>query len=107
MTVEEVDAPALPPGIALPWDNPSTVYCIHVPLAIAQSVQGRGGKATDLETLRSWLMEHLGVAYRGFLDLDSRTMEPSAKIIVAVGTDAKAVPPIPVPISGPIVQASR
>lgn len=104
MTVEEMDAPALPPGITLPWDNPSTVYCIHVPLTIAQSVQGRGGKATDLETLRSWLMEHLGVAYRGFLDLDSRTMEPSAKIIVAVGADAKAIPPIPVPISGPIVQ---
>lgn len=104
MTVEEMDAPALPQGVTLPWDNPSTVYCIHVPLAIAQSVQGRGGKATDLETLRSWLVEHLGVAYRGFLDLDSRTMEPSAKIIAAVGSDAKLVPPIPVPIAGALVQ---
>ena len=45
MTVEEVDVPTLPQEITFPWDHPGTVYCIHVPLAIARSVQGRGGKA--------------------------------------------------------------
>ena len=45
MTVEEVDTPALPQELTLPRDHPGTVYCIHVPLAIAQSVQGLGAKA--------------------------------------------------------------
>src|SRR5699024_4101302 len=42
--------------------------------------------------------EHLGVAYRGFLSLDSKTLETSAKIVVTVGDSAVLVPPIHVPM---------
>ena len=55
-------------------------------------------KLSDLATLRMWLIEHLGVAYRGYLELDPVTLEPSAKIAVTVGQSSLLVPPIPVPM---------
>ena len=104
MTVEEVDTPAPAAGAHSPPGSSRHRLlhpCSRWPLP-SRCRTGRQGH--DLETLRSWLVENLGVAYRGFLDLDSRTMESSAKIIAAVGSDAKLVPPIPVPIAGALVR---
>lgn len=39
-----------------------------------------------------------GVAYRGYLELDPVTLEPSAKIAVTVGQSSMLVPPIQVPM---------
>lgn len=105
MTVREVADIELPEGCFLQWNNPSTVYVLRVPLTMMQTLQNRGGKCTDIVTLRSWLVEHLGVAYRGYLDLDPETMEPDAKIIVAAGKDYIAVPPIHVPMQ--VVETQR
>lgn len=45
---------------------------IHVPvrLSFLQTVQGRGAPAKDLNKLRQWLIKHLGVLYRGYLEQD-------------------------------------
>ena len=75
----------MPAGCEIGWENPSTVYVLRVPLCVVQTLQNRGGKCTDMVTLRSWLVEHLGVAYRGYLDLDPVSMDPEAKIVVSVG----------------------
>lgn len=98
MLATETEALDLPDGCELGWENPSTVYVLRVPLCVAQTLQYRGGKCTDMVTLRSWLVEHLGVAYRGYLDLDPISMDPEAKIVISVGEDRVAVPPVPVPM---------
>ena len=68
-------------------------------MTIARTMQRQGNRRlTDLATMRTWLIEHLGVAYRGFLSLDSETLEPSAKIVVTVGDSAVLVPPIHIPM---------
>ena len=65
----------------------------------ARTLQRQGNrKLSDLATLRLWLIEHLGVAYRGYLELDPVTLEPSAKIAVTVGQSSMLVPPIQVPM---------
>lgn len=91
----------LPTGLELLWPKPATVIIVKVPLLIAKTLQRRGGKTTDLVSLRDRLVEHLGVAYRGYLDLDPESMEPAAKIVVMVGKDKSGrslVPPVQVPI---------
>lgn len=58
-------------------------------LVIARSLQRQGNrKLSDLANLRMWLVEHLGVAYRGYLELDPETLEPSAKIAVTIGQNS-------------------
>lgn len=99
MIVEQVDTLDLAPGLNLHWADPSTVVCVRVPMTIARTMQRQSNRRlTDLATMRTWLIEHLGVAYRGFLSLDSETLEPSAKIVVTVGASAVLVPPIHVPM---------
>lgn len=98
MVASEAESVELPSGCEIGWENPSTVYVLRVPLCVVQTLQNRGGKCTDMVTLRSWLVEHLGVAYRGYLDLDPVSMDPEAKIVVSVGDNRVAVPPIPVPM---------
>ena len=99
MIVEQMDTLDLAPGLNLHWADPSTVVCVRVPMTIARTMQRQGNRRpTDLATMRTWLIEHLGVAYRGFLSLDSETLEPSAKIVVTVGDSAVLVPPIHVPM---------
>ena len=77
----------------------STVVKTKVKKSFAQTVQGRGAKANDLQTIRSWLVEHLGVAYRGYLSLDEETNEIGAKISVSIGNDHYSVSPVHVPIA--------
>lgn len=91
----------VPRGAHLCRPDPRTVICVDVPLAYARTLQTRGGPCSDAVTLRSWLLEHLGVAYRGYLEIDRTTMEPSARILLTVGDSTIPVPPIPVPVSNP------
>lgn len=106
MTLYEVPdlASMLPGGVHLCRPDPRTVICVEVPLSYARTLQTRGGPCSDAVTLRSWLLEHLGVAYRGYLELDPATMEPSARILLTVGDSTLPVPPIPVPMSNERVQ---
>lgn len=86
------------PSTAFLPSDISTLIQVKVKLSFVQTVQGRGAPSTDLATLRPWLIEHLGVAYRGFLTLNPTTQETSARISVSIGTDHLAVPPIEVPL---------
>lgn len=76
----------------------STLLKVSVKLSFIQSVQGRGAPSTDLETLRSWLIEHLGVFYRGYIEQDPETFENTGTIVVSIGNNSLQVPPIPVPL---------
>ena len=99
MTAKTTDTINLPESLNLQWSEPSTVVYVRVPMTIARTLQRQGNrKLSDLATLRMWLIEHLGVAYRGYLELDPVTLEPSAKIAVTVGQSSLLVPPIPVPM---------
>lgn len=94
-----VTALDLPVGSDLHWSEPSTVIHVRVPMTIARTLQRQGNRRlSDLVTLRSWLVEHLGVAYRGWLELDTQTQEPGAKIAVTVAGSCLLVPPVPVPM---------
>lgn len=82
----------------LPGDI-STLVFARVRLPYVQSVQGRGAPAKDLNKLRSWLIEHLGVAYRGYLEQDpDNDYEFDGYLRVSVGNDVVQVNPIPVPM---------
>lgn len=99
MTVSTVDQIDLPKELHLQWADPSTVIYVKVPITIARTLQRRGTrKLSDLSTLRLWLLEHLGVAYRGYLELDPITLEPSAKIAITIGHNSVLVPPVSVPM---------
>lgn len=99
MTVKTVENIDLSVELNLQWTEPSTVIYVRVPITIARTLQRQGNrKLSDLATLRLWLIEHLGVAYRGYLELDPATLEPSAKIAVTVGQSSLLVPPIAVPM---------
>lgn len=74
----------------------STIVKVNVKKEFARRGQGRGA-ASKLTAFRSCLVEHLGVSYRGFLQLNSE-QETSAKITVSDGTDIQLVQPIEVPL---------
>ena len=76
----------------------STIIHVKVKMSFVQTVQGRGAPTNSLPTLRMWLIEHLGVAYRGYLELDQATQDTSARISVSINTDRKVVPPVNVPL---------
>jgi histidine kinase/DNA gyrase B/HSP90-like ATPase len=92
-----LDKQELPTETFLPADI-ATAIRVPVKLSFLQSVQGRGAPSKDLVVLREWLIEHLGVLYRGYLELDSKTFRSSGVLIVAIGTDRRQVPPVPVPL---------
>jgi hypothetical protein len=64
MTIEEVHS--FPHFGILPGDY-STIIQVPVSLSTIQNVQGRGKPAKDISKLCEWLIEHLGVTYRGYL----------------------------------------
>lgn len=82
----------------------STVINGKVKLSFLQTVQGRGAPTSNLSTLRMWLIEHLGVAYRGYLELDPATQDTSARIAISIGNDRKAVPAVRVPLANAITK---
>jgi hypothetical protein len=75
----------------------STLVKVPVALRFIQTLQGRGAPAKNLALLREWLIEHLGVLYRGYLEQDEHTFENSGVLVVSIGTDSVQVPPIQVP----------
>jgi len=95
MSIKEEEA--FPEDEFLPTDI-STLIKVSVRMPFIQTVQGRGAPTRDLAALRMWLIEHLGVFYRGYLEQDPQTFENTGTIIVSVGNDTLQVPPIPVPL---------
>ena len=77
----------------------STIIKVPVTVKFIRTVQGRGAPTNDLVKLRDWLIEHLGVHYRGYLDLDDQTGEISGRISVSIRDDTKRVKPIVVPMA--------
>lgn len=77
----------------------STIIHVPVKLSFIQTVQGRGAPSKDLTKLRSWLIEHLGVMYRGYLEQDDDTGESAAIIEVSIDNDTLRVPPVQVPMA--------
>lgn len=76
----------------------STLIKVSTKMSFIQTVQGRGAPSHDLSRLREWLIEHLGVLYRGYLEQDLRTGENDGTIIVSIGNNSVRVPPTPVPL---------
>jgi hypothetical protein len=91
------DDATFPTDDFLPTDI-STLIKVPVKISFIQSVQGRGAPAKDLTTLRTWLIEHLGILYRGYLEQDPDTFESSGVIVVSIKNDSLQVPPINVPL---------
>src|SRR5262245_12900854 len=94
MTISDNDS--FPNYDSLPTDI-ATLVKVPVTLRFLQTLQGRGAPAKNLSILRDWLIEHLGVLYRGFLEQDEESNENSGVIVVSIGNDSVKVPPIPVP----------
>jgi len=90
------DEQAFPADAFLPADF-STLIRVPVKVSFIQTTQGRGAPATDLNALRDWIVEHLGVAYRGYLAQDEESFETSGVIVVSIGTNSVQVPPVEVP----------
>ena len=97
-TSDEVSLDFLPEDVQFAYPNPRTVICVGVARSFARTAT-RKTSSTSLPVLRNWLIEHLGVMYRGYLGLDVHTMEPKAKIIVSLESSSTMVPPVPVPMT--------
>jgi hypothetical protein len=97
MEIEDVDS--FPPDV--PGVDVSTVVRTRVKLAFLQTVQGRGAPGKGLESLGDWLVEHLGVMYRGFLMQDPVTTDDAGSIYVTMGAGSNRVrvPPVQVPMA--------
>jgi hypothetical protein len=96
MEIEDKDA--FPNKVFLPSDISTLVYA-EISIDYIRTVQGRGGPTKDLFKLREWLIEHLGVFYRGYLEQNNETLEIDGSIIVSINKDRKRVPPISIPFS--------
>ena len=100
--MEIEDSDTFPDKTYLPTDS-STVIWVPVSLDFMQTVQGRGAPSSDLGNLRKWLIEHLGVAYRGYLDIDDQTGDNSGSIYVSIfsvsANDQKRVKAVRVPMA--------
>lgn len=95
----EIDDDSLLPSLDfLPSDVTTLVY-VKVKRSYIQTVQGRGAPTLELENLRKWLLEHLGVAYRGYLDLDENTGDNSGSMFVLIGKDRVRVLPVNIPMA--------
>ena len=103
MLIIDDDTEGFPDHSFIPSDC-STIIHVKVKLTFVRTVQGRGAPTTDLSNLRNWLIEHLGVSYRGYLSLNQLTQEPSARITVLINTNRLVVPPIEVPLGNTNVE---
>ena len=95
--VMEIEQCAFPRKKFLP-EKMSTLIRVQVPIGFISTVQGRGQPTRDLTRLRRWLVEHLGVHYRGYLGADNKLMKPLGEIYVKIKNDAVKVEPLPVPM---------
>lgn len=95
------------PDINVLQSDISTLVRVRVKLKFIQTIQGRGAPATDLNTLRTWLIEHLGVMYRGFLEQDPHTAQTDGVISVSIkqkSISTVSVSPIQVPLGNKNVE---
>ncbi|TGL58711.1 ATP-binding protein [Leptospira sarikeiensis] len=81
----------------LPADCTTIIEC-KVKLSFVQTLQGRGAPTSDLSKLREWLIEHLGVLYRGYIENDPISYDNLGNIYISIDKDRQVVPPIPVPL---------
>lgn len=98
MTVETVATLNLPDNMNLYWEEPSTVVCVRVPMDVVRTVQRQGRRLMNLVLIRTWLAEHLGVTYRGYLEQNPNTMDAYAKIVMTIGENVCFVAPVEVPV---------
>lgn len=90
------DDEEFPTDAFLPADI-STLIRVTVKTSFIQTTQGRGSPATDINTLRDWIVEHLAVLYRGYLGQNEETFETAGVIAVSIGTNSIRVPFVEVP----------
>lgn len=95
MTIEDIKT--LPKKSFIP-SGMSTIIKVSVKTDFIRTVQGRGQPTKDLSRLKPWLLEHLGVHYRGYLEPDPETNEPSGKMFVGIGNKKNLAKPIHVPM---------
>jgi hypothetical protein len=96
MLIEDDDA--FPTQDFLPSDLSTIVYA-ETSIDYIRTVQGRGGPTNDIFKLRKWLIEHLGVFYRGYLTQDAKTYDIDGSIKVSINKDRVRVNPVLVPFS--------
>jgi hypothetical protein len=101
MTIDDEDQ--FPQEEFLP-DGLSTIVYAETTLKNIQTVQGRGIPGSDIQKLRRWLVEHIGVLYRGYLNLDPKTGEVDGEIRVSLlkeegRKDSLKVVPVNVPMT--------
>ncbi len=77
----------------------NTIIHAKVSREFLKTLQGRGARTDNLTPLRLWLIEHLGVTYRGYLDVNQETGLPFGNIFVSIGADKKRVPAIKLPLA--------
>lgn len=95
-SVPDLDLPA---GMNTKWENPSTAILCRVPMSFTATLQRDGQQPlSDLAEIRNWIVEHVGVTYRGYLENDPTTAEPYAKIAVTIGNNENFITPIEVPL---------
>lgn len=96
MVIAEHDP--FPRATFLPTDL-ATLVKVTVKRSFLQTVQGRGAPSRELNSLRLWLIKHLGVFYRGYLEQDPETYDTSGIIVVSIDDNALQIRPLPVPIA--------
>lgn len=94
MLIEDDDR--FPEHDFLPTDISTIVYA-ETSIDYIRTVQGRGGPTNDIFKLRKWLIEHLGVFYRGYLTQDPKTYEIDGVIRVSINKNRLRVNPVLVP----------
>lgn len=96
MVIEDDDS--FPDYDFLPSDL-STIVFAETSIEYIRTVQGRGGPTNDIYKLRKWLIEHLGVFYRGYLTQDPKTYEIDGVIRVSIEKNRLRVNPVLVPFA--------
>lgn len=87
------------PEIPYLGNDYKTIIKASVTRTFIKTVQGRGARSDNLTPLRLWLIEHLGVTYRGYLEINEETGLPYGNIFVSIGADRKRVPSLRVPLA--------
>lgn len=101
MEIEDNDT--FPSYSFIPTDCTTIVSC-DVKTSFVQTVQGRGAPTSDLNLLREWLFEHIGVLYRGYLENDPTTYDTQGNIYINIDHDRQVVVPIQVPLGSSNVE---
>jgi len=96
LKVEDDDKfPKLPYNI----EDIGTIINAEIKVKYVQGVQERGKPTYELNKLRIWLLEHLGVIYRAYLIPDkAKNYSIEGDIYVSINSDIAKVQPIEIPL---------